>query len=816
MKKIVLISVAIHVALAIILAPWLKTRMEFDKTEEANRTEEVRKRELARQEHDRLKREKQKIDQETAQKLRKEAERQKKKEIADEVKRLRKLRDEIMEHQQRELAEIRHRKLEDILAAEQIELAKQARKIAAHAEKFTGNAMRRSLCIGAYDNGHERGSNSWIDRVRIHRQLLAPPFEATPVHAFDFDGNLNDSVTGKGGELQQYAKLEESPDTGGQALRGNGKNAHAKLWPIEFGEQFTIVAKVKLLAEKEKQDRQQLLFANCHSDEYNRGFRILAEPTTADASATQIALITSGSKQKGLKTRSHDGAFTFGEWHELAIAIDKPGGTARIYIDGQDVTAPDSEVAVDTATDGSTIDGSAEAMAKDFAKNIEEKTPTPADVAELNKQLDTMTEKFDQRMTETPDAHDVRNEIKLATDAAKEMKQTLAGLEPKTDLGEMNDTSASVADKMDPGGEGDAQTASAGELYNEARELEKQIAEAAADINAAEEAGKANTSFSEAREGNSAATPPRPDLAGALASNSGSPSTVGDLNQFRQNLDRARHEVSDMAARAQNILGSAENRSSTSGQMPGSRFAAQRSRYIAASARQGYGAVVDMTGFGSGDTEGSSEGMRSDLTGEGADMAFGKKIASLRLNEHAIMPKALPGRRFTEQSSRKGWLYLDTWYVIGPWENESKVDFELVHPPEYGVDFDAEYQDGKFADKLGHPDQTLTWQFYQSDSVRCQPPRVYGAATYYAHTEVWFEQARDMLIAVASDDAASLWLNDRIIWQDSGQSVWQLGEGYRKVHFRQGYNTLLVRIENGPTHCVWSVLLCPPEAMEKK
>ncbi len=196
-------------------------------------------------------------------------------------------------------------------------------------------------------------------------------------------------------------------------------------------------------------------------------------------------------------------------------------------------------------------------------------------------------------------------------------------------------------------------------------------------------------------------------------------------------------------------------------------------------------------------------------------MTYSNNLKALQLDEGKIIKAAMPGRRFTEASIRKGWLYLDTWYVIGPWENKSKVDYTVKHQPEFGIDFDAKYYDGKFASKPGHPYETLKWEFYQSDQVRCQPPTVYGAATYYAYTDVWFEEARDMLIAVASDDASSVWLNGQVVWQDVGQSAWKLGEGYRKVYFNKGYNDILVRIENGPAHCVWSVVLCPPEMLNK-
>lgn len=69
-----------------------------------------------------------------------------------------------------------------------------------------------------------------------------------------------------------------------------------------------------------------------------------------------------------------------------------------------------------------------------------------------------------------------------------------------------------------------------------------------------------------------------------------------------------------------------------------------------------------------------------------------------------------------------------------------------------------------------------------------------------------------LLILEASADGG----NDQIVWADTGQSSRSPCEGYRKVRFRKGFNTLLVRIENGPLHSIWSVLLCPPEVMKKQ
>ena len=69
-----------------------------------------------------------------------------------------------------------------------------------------------------------------------------------------------------------------------------------------------------------------------------------------------------------------------------------------------------------------------------------------------------------------------------------------------------------------------------------------------------------------------------------------------------------------------------------------------------------------------------------------------------------------------------------------------------------------------------------------------------------------------MLLAIASDDAAKVWINDMVVWQDQGLSSWQMDEGFRKVYFKKGYNKVLVRFENGPGFCYFSMLICPPHA----
>ncbi len=157
MKKLILISVVIHVILIAVLAPVIKTRMEFDEQKEAQRTEEVKKREAERKEQDRLRREKQKLDEKTAKMLKREAELRKKEEIKQQVKELRKKRDEMMERRERELDKFRERAERDILAREKTKFNKVAAQIKKHIDEANGAAERTDTgtrALSQYGPGH--------------------------------------------------------------------------------------------------------------------------------------------------------------------------------------------------------------------------------------------------------------------------------------------------------------------------------------------------------------------------------------------------------------------------------------------------------------------------------------------------------------------------------------------------------------------------------------------------------------------------------------------------------------------------------------
>ena len=818
MKKSTVLSILLHLIFFAIFAPWLITRMEFSKKEEQRRTEEVRQRELERKEFERLKRETQKLTEKQAKKLKREAEKRKLEEIEKELKRLRKLREEIAEKRKEELRKIEERSREDILAMEHIDINRLAQKMEDHIHQMTNNANRRELNIGAFANSHHP-NNGRIDDLRIIRKLLTDEQIANPATVdwdlrWQLEGNLMESVSGKlTGELHRGAKFTVSEVEGEQCFQGNGEAARASLQNHAFGDEFTLLIWCNTTP---RTDSRQLLIANCHSHSYNIGLRFMIEQSESmDTKAGRIVLETSGDggNNKGKTLYSKENTYPFGEWVQVALRFNKTEQKAEIFVNGMNVTEAVGEIAPNTFTEATHIDGTLAKEATELKEKIASLTPTPESANDIKEQVQTLADKVMEKMDLNKGLHDVRSSIKNANDAAEALVKELDELAVKTDLPKMNDTSAAKADLKPLSS---PPSTSPARMYEEAVSLEKDIAEANADIQAAKDATINNTSYAEAREGTHAMTPPRPDLAAVLGQDA--PDTIGDLNEVRSSLSQAKSEIRDMNARAESILGKDTSSSSNtkSGDVrSGAQFISQAARISAAIGSQSWGSVVNMTSYGGSESiDASSQGLRGDYTGEGADMILGAESRGPSIDQGAILAKALPGRRFTKSSTRRGWLYIDTWYVIGPWENNSKVNYNHVHPPEYGIDFDAVYSDGKFADDPSHRDHFIRWEFYQSDQARCQPPRVYAASTYYAYTDIWFEEARTMLIAVASDDASRVWLNKEIIWQDEGLSPWKLGEGYRRVHFKKGYNDLLIRIENGPIHCVWSVLLCPPEVLK--
>jgi hypothetical protein len=263
--------------------------------------------------------------------------------------------------------------------------------------------------------------------------------------------------------------------------------------------------------------------------------------------------------------------------------------------------------------------------------------------------------------------------------------------------------------------------------------------------------------------------------------------STADLNNYRGLLGQASRQAGLAGARLEGLFGLPR---------PGQ----------AGNAGQGNGSP----GGGGGGWGGGNGGLAGANMG-GSGSLHWSYYSGAKLNESMVRAQAMPGRRFARNADSKGWLYINTWYMIGPWENYGRDDFSIIHPPEISIDFDAVYTDGQrgkgIEETESHPisvhghevwlDGTLRWHFMQSESMHNTVPVLTDHSTYYAYTELYFDEETTMLVAIGTDDSGKVWINDKDIWQDNGSSWYHIDEHIAPFNFRQGWNRVLLRLENG-------------------
>jgi hypothetical protein len=158
----------------------------------------------------------------------------------------------------------------------------------------------------------------------------------------------------------------------------------------------------------------------------------------------------------------------------------------------------------------------------------------------------------------------------------------------------------------------------------------------------------------------------------------------------------------------------------------------------------------------------------------------------------------LEGRVIRDGGEPVEWLFVDTWYTIGPFPNPMRINLNRKFPPETIVDLDATYpgKDGKL----------VRWEFVQAGRPMVIPANDEEYAIYYAYTEVYLDRPMDLWVAIGSDDKANVWLNGLPIWISGDQlKGWRVNEGLRKVSFQAGRNRILYRIENGWLNTAFSL-----------
>jgi hypothetical protein len=160
-------------------------------------------------------------------------------------------------------------------------------------------------------------------------------------------------------------------------------------------------------------------------------------------------------------------------------------------------------------------------------------------------------------------------------------------------------------------------------------------------------------------------------------------------------------------------------------------------------------------------------------------------------------------------------IFVDTWYVIGPFAGAGHNSLNAIYPPERAVDLDAVY--------YGKNDSPVRWTFQQDARYPSIPLPHAEHAVYYAYTEVEVDHDVDLWVWIGGDDDTKMWFNDRLVWLSGisydkpwfrkafmtlpGMSTLNLTEGRRRLHFNKGRNSILLKLYNGVGLMFFSVVL---------
>ena len=162
-------------------------------------------------------------------------------------------------------------------------------------------------------------------------------------------------------------------------------------------------------------------------------------------------------------------------------------------------------------------------------------------------------------------------------------------------------------------------------------------------------------------------------------------------------------------------------------------------------------------------------------------------------------------------------IFLDRWYVVGPFAAPSSRSMNTVYPPELAVDLDAVYE--------GKGGELVAWRYVSSPSYPVVPPQRSPDAVFYAYTELRVDRDMTIWVDLGVDDDAKMWINDELVWVsgnadkrwyrrpfyllDEDLTRYGLVESRQRITLRAGSNTLLLKLYNGIDLMFISVVLAP-------
>ncbi len=161
---------------------------------------------------------------------------------------------------------------------------------------------------------------------------------------------------------------------------------------------------------------------------------------------------------------------------------------------------------------------------------------------------------------------------------------------------------------------------------------------------------------------------------------------------------------------------------------------------------------------------------------------------------------ATPGRVIDGRGELNDWMYLDKWYVMGPFPNRFRQNIDASFLPETVIDLDNV--------TIGMDDQEIRWRYWDTKASRIEPHHAPRVCVYYGWTEVWIEEAGTYWVALGSDDFGKVWINGELVWESARENkTWRADEHIAEFEFRQGLNEILFRCENNGGTMGWSVVI---------
>jgi hypothetical protein len=140
------------------------------------------------------------------------------------------------------------------------------------------------------------------------------------------------------------------------------------------------------------------------------------------------------------------------------------------------------------------------------------------------------------------------------------------------------------------------------------------------------------------------------------------------------------------------------------------------------------------------------------------------------------------------------------WFLLGPFDAPEYSGFAKTFPPEErrAVDLAAEYE--------GQGGKAIRWRRYRTEDALGQLNLIDAVAPVkeavgYAYSELTAPREMDAELRCGADDNCTVWLNGRRVF---GRDQWlngtRLDRFVTPVKLREGKNTLLVKICQGPQH----------------